>query len=202
VVMIYPNNFSRHEESPTASANAIREALNEHAATLEIERGTKLRNVLDIIFDNCPYQDMGQSLLNQIIGYEEIGMKVFESLLPVDRFHAISAGYAHDAILAVKHGYSNPWPLIAHSMYWLSMAGTDDAYDELVTSIRASDARRRANLLHDKPGGSRDKRSRIREIWASGKYSSRDICAEQECAALNMSFSAARKALRGTPDPA
>lgn len=46
------------------------------------------------------------------------------------------------------------------------------------------------------------KREQIRAIWASGKYSSRDICAEQECASLDMSFSTARKALRGTPDPA
>ncbi len=46
------------------------------------------------------------------------------------------------------------------------------------------------------------KRAAIRDIWASGKYSSRDICAEQECAALGMSFSSARKALRRTPGPA
>ena len=49
--------------------------------------------------------------------------------------------------------------------------------------------------------GQQAKRQDIREIWASGKYSSRDVCAEQECAALGMSFSTARKALRGTPDP-
>lgn len=59
-----------------------------------------------------------------------------------------------------------------------------------------------ANVLHSKPGGSRDKRRMIQEIWKTGKYSSRDICAEQECAALEMSFSTARKALRGTPEPA
>ena len=58
-----------------------------------------------------------------------------------------------------------------------------------------------ANARHSKPGGSRDKQQKIREIWASGHYSSRDICAEEECAGLGMSFSAARKALRGTPDP-
>lgn len=58
-----------------------------------------------------------------------------------------------------------------------------------------------ANIRHSRPGGSREKRQQIREIWKSGKYSSRDICAEQECAALGMSFSAARKALRNTPDP-
>ena len=53
-----------------------------------------------------------------------------------------------------------------------------------------------AEALHGKPGGNRDKRAKIREIWASGKYSSKDVCAEQECAALDMSFSTARKALR------
>ncbi len=64
-----------------------------------------------------------------------------------------------------------------------------------------SAAKHAANSRHSKPGGSRDKQEKIRTIWASGKYSSRDICAEQECAALDMSFSVARKALRNTPDP-
>ena len=58
-----------------------------------------------------------------------------------------------------------------------------------------------AEALHSRPGGSREKQQNIRKIWASGKYTSRDICAEQECAALNMSFSTARKALRKTPEP-
>lgn len=58
-----------------------------------------------------------------------------------------------------------------------------------------------ANALHNKPGGNRDKQNAIRSAWASGKYSSRDICAEQECAGLSMSFSTARKALRNTPEP-
>jgi hypothetical protein len=59
------------------------------------------------------------------------------------------------------------------------------------------------NARHDRPGGSRDKAQQIREIWASGKYSSRDICAEQEWDGLGYgSFAAARKALRNTPDPA
>jgi hypothetical protein len=58
-----------------------------------------------------------------------------------------------------------------------------------------------ANARHSKPGGSRDKWQQMRALWASGKYSTRDICAEQESAALDMSFSSARKALRGTPDP-
>lgn len=79
---------------------------------------------------------------------------------------------------------------------------TTDAFNapELGSSEwRRQNARDAANALHDKPGGSRDKQRRIREIWNSGKYTSRDICAEQECAALDMSFSVARKALKNYP---
>lgn len=66
---------------------------------------------------------------------------------------------------------------------------------------RTQTAKAAANARHNQPGGSRDKQRQIREIWATGKYSSRDLCAEQECAALGMSFSAARKALTNTPKP-
>ena len=68
--------------------------------------------------------------------------------------------------------------------------------------LRKKKATKAADVLHDLPGGSREKQKNIRKIWASGKYSSRDICAEQEYAALGMSISSARKALRNTPEPA
>ena len=70
-----------------------------------------------------------------------------------------------------------------------------------VRNIFSAMGKHAADRRHSQPGGSRDKRENIRTIWASGKYSSRDICAEQECAALGMSFSVARKALRNTPAP-
>ncbi|MCP3679415.1 MAG: hypothetical protein GY782_03755 [Gammaproteobacteria bacterium] len=60
---------------------------------------------------------------------------------------------------------------------------------------RSQNARNAANARHNQPGGSREKQKKIRAIWATGKYTTRDICAEEECADLNMSFSAARKAL-------
>lgn len=66
---------------------------------------------------------------------------------------------------------------------------------------RKENARTAANSKHDRPGGSRDKRRQICEAWASGKYSSRDTCAEQECAALGISYSTARRALNNTPEP-
>jgi hypothetical protein len=62
-------------------------------------------------------------------------------------------------------------------------------------------ARSAADALHDGRGGSRSKSNEVRRLWSSGKYSSREVCAVQECDALNMSYSAARRALRNTPDP-
>lgn len=73
--------------------------------------------------------------------------------------------------------------------------------EQTIENTVADNARTAADARHSMPGGSREKRRQIKEAWASGKYSSRDICAEQECAGLGMSFSTARKALRGTPEP-
>jgi hypothetical protein len=66
---------------------------------------------------------------------------------------------------------------------------------------RKQQAKAAADALHSKPGGSRDVREQMRAIWASGKYTSRDRCAEEECGALGISYSTARKALRNTPEP-
>lgn len=87
--------------------------------------------------------------------------------------------------------------LASEMVGFLERGDTNQSQEDLL----AQNARAAANARHSKPGGSRDKRRQIRAIWSTGKYSSRDICAEQECAALGMSFSSARKALRGTPDP-
>ncbi len=67
-----------------------------------------------------------------------------------------------------------------------------------VASERGKNA---ADALHNKPGGTREKQNAIRNLWASGKFSSREVCAVQECDELNMSYSAARRALRNTPNP-
>lgn len=71
-----------------------------------------------------------------------------------------------------------------------------------ITAKRASNrGRKAADALHDRDGGSRSKAEQIRQSWATGNFKSRDACAEQEGAALGMSPSTARKALRGTPNP-
>lgn len=64
------------------------------------------------------------------------------------------------------------------------------------------DVKKAADARHNKPGGSRELKDKICKVWATGKYSSRDVCAEEEWAALGFgSFSTARKALRNTKDP-
>ena len=72
---------------------------------------------------------------------------------------------------------------------------------ELRMTIVSMKAKIAAQTRHNKPGGNNSKTNEIRRLWASGKYSSRDFCAEQECAFLNMSISTARKALINTPEP-
>ncbi|MGQ3300184.1 hypothetical protein [Reyranella sp.] len=47
----------------------------------------------------------------------------------------------------------------------------------------------------------RERREKIRAVWASGKYATKVLCAEQECEHHDMSFDTARKALKGAPDP-
>lgn len=75
------------------------------------------------------------------------------------------------------------------------------AYDYL-TSERASNLGTiAADMRHDQPSGSRDKRERIREFWATGRYKSRNQCAEKCAEKIGMSIETARKALRNTPDP-
>jgi hypothetical protein len=74
--------------------------------------------------------------------------------------------------------------------------------EEAVRSRLSAQGRHAANCRHAKPGGTRELRDKIRTIWSSGKYKSRDLCAEQEWAELGFgSFKTARKALINTPPP-
>ena len=109
--------------------------------------------------------------------------------------------------LFIRTTYENPEEYAALSGDELSKTTAELIKDLMETlwdsegNLRTKDAKHAADIRHSKPGGSRDKQKNIRAIWAIGKYTSRDICAEQECASLGMSFSSARKALRNTPNP-
>lgn len=109
----------------------------------------------------------------------------FDSVTQVDAAVLYLSSMVHSKRGSLSQAHAEAWEAEAVRM-------------RMEASHRASKA---ANRRHDKPNGSREKWQRIREIWATGKYSSRDICAEQECAHVDMSLSSARKALRNTPDP-
>lgn len=67
---------------------------------------------------------------------------------------------------------------------------------------RKQNAKNAANVKHAQTAQRRsEQREQILAAWASGRYTSRDRCAEEECGALGMSFSTARKILRNTPEP-
>ncbi|MEW8339955.1 MAG: hypothetical protein AB2708_08900 [Candidatus Thiodiazotropha taylori] len=66
---------------------------------------------------------------------------------------------------------------------------------------RSQNAKNAANARYDQAGGSRERKRKLLDLWATGKYRSRNECAKKECAGLGMSYNTARKALINTPDP-
>lgn len=71
-----------------------------------------------------------------------------------------------------------------------AIEGLESALRDLIATA-SERGRRAAESLHNRPGGSRDKGRKLREAWASGKYRSRDECAEKAGGLLKMTFSTA-----------
>ncbi|MCQ2028797.1 hypothetical protein [Stutzerimonas zhaodongensis] len=122
--------------------------------------------------------------------------------------HGIAAGIATEARTCLAYFDSEQTnAAIAAGFRLGSLCGELNGMMAAWASLQQKAAHRQervdaANARHSRPGGSRELRSRIQDVWASGKYSSRDICAEQEWSELGFqSFATARKALRNTPDP-
>jgi hypothetical protein len=76
---------------------------------------------------------------------------------------------------------------------------SDRFFDPIIKIDRSESGKKAAEKRHAENYKLHEK---VRSAWASGKYSSRDICAEEEYSLLGFgSFKAARNALKGTPDP-
>lgn len=73
--------------------------------------------------------------------------------------------------------------------------------DQQIGQVRRASAAHAAESRHGQPGGYREMHAKLKAAWASGRYSSRTECARLECEAIGLSFDAARRALRGTPEP-
>lgn len=102
------------------------------------------------------------------------------------------AGNIIEALEACRYGRELIGQTIIHDPEWLAEHVKRRISERASKGGKAKAANRGTEAAKDA----------IRSAWASGKYSSRALCAEQEAAALGISFDTARRALRNTPDPA
>ena len=79
------------------------------------------------------------------------------------------------------------------------LRGDPEQWNVLRSQMRSELASHAATARASKPGGSRENRETARAAWASvpKKYASKDECAEAVSKILGISFSTARKYLRG-----
>lgn len=96
----------------------------------------------------------------------------------------------HGTDLAQAEKYISEHPPSAGAIAFLILLAQDKFKSDL--------AARAASAAHS---GHNDKARQIRKIWASGKFATREVCADEEHEALGISRETARKHLRGTPNP-
>ncbi len=186
-------------QTPTAMSILICAEISEYVSRCFPEINSRFEQFIDGVPPEMAGH-LGDELQDVLFG-EERDASLLGGLGEVFYLPLLCLAYAHDALVADYAGRTgDAWMLIMESAYWLGLSKGGHVYNDVRKIVRTDEARARAKKMHAKPGGSNEKRLAIQAIWASGKYSSRDVCAEQEADALGMSFSTARKALRGTPD--
>jgi hypothetical protein len=114
-----------------------------------------------------------------------------EKILAADLMEDLVATLADQKLALEAWGKSKEGLRVAVKLHNEAEKRLSQKFDEASARGRLA-----ANARHDKAGGSRQKAEEIRTLWASGKYTDKDRCAEEECGALGVSFSAARRALR------
>jgi hypothetical protein len=117
---------------------------------------------------------------------------LFESAI-----QSLSGDIARGKTLFQNEDHARAWEVAAHSIFLATLLHGLLRKNDLA-SEQARDA---INARYSRPGGIRDKRAELRRVWATGRYSSRDVCAEQECGAFGVAVRVARNWLKGTPDP-
>jgi hypothetical protein len=121
------------------------------------------------------------------------------------RMIALALYYAGRTIIHFNKSYSLVktlliTPEVVHSLIQLvnteSFSETEGLLTEIAKDKKSKNAKVSINARHDKPGGSRDLKKQINDIWDTGKYTKKDICAEEEYQALGYkTFGTARRAL-------
>jgi hypothetical protein len=97
-------------------------------------------------------------------------------------------------------------PEVIHSLIQLSKveeySEAENILGELAKNKSSKKGKHAINTRHNQAGGYREKKEKIRAIFATGKYgNNRTLCAQKECEALGISYSSARKHLLNTSNP-
>ena len=91
---------------------------------------------------------------------------------------------------------------LAKSKLAVNMTWEHESRQFAVESDRKGRGKKAIEARHDQEGGSRDLKAKIRAIYATGKYLTKDLCAEEEYQALGIKkLGTARGYLTGEPDP-
>lgn len=130
----------------------------------------------------------------------------YEELL--DRVVAAEHAYErmlskNEELIARFDSYITENPRIGRKFIYLLLA----EFKELVARAKIEEVKKHnlkrgkhaVESKHSQPGGSREKREKIRDLWRSGKYKTKVSCAEKEHDTVGIAYGTAIKALRNIP---
>lgn len=118
-----------------------------------------------------------------------------------EQYHFLLADRANARLSKIESPQQKE--IITQEMFGALQADTTKAVSEanrMAAQKRSNTARNAANKKHEL-SGVKDNHTSIRQTWASGKYKTKEECAEKESVKLEMTFEAARKALYNEPEP-
>ena len=76
-----------------------------------------------------------------------------------------------------------------------------DEIERRAAEKRSTIARKAANARHSLPGGSNDKREKIKQAWLTGKYRTKAECVRKRGDSIGIAYSTALRALQNIPHP-
>lgn len=194
---------------PRILENNLEKLLNNKISIKEFKLDILSKQLIDAqtkftqleFFGRCHFSSLSieqiKALSSERMGYYDKSNKLYKKITRLQE----SIAKTKLKLEKVKQSNQPPQPASAENPPQ-SEPIEQTAIEAILKKANSEKAKKAADAKHNKPGGSRDKANQIRAIWATGKYSTRDICAEEEYQALGYkSFGAVRRALNNTPAP-